>query len=113
LCSEFGFSWLPHLLWRMDQNWRQFRKEVPWIAEPPSEIVLRHVRFTSQPIEEPEKPEYLMQILEMIHAERTLVFSTDYPHWDNDFPMNTLRGIPDAMRRKIFHDNAAELFNLS
>jgi predicted TIM-barrel fold metal-dependent hydrolase len=113
LAAEFGFSWLPHFLWRMDQNWRQFRKEVPWIQSPPSEIVLDRVRFTSQPIEEPERPEYLDQILTMIHAERTLLFSTDYPHWDNDFPKQTLTRIAPALRRRIFFDNAAELFNLS
>lgn len=113
LAAEFGFSWLPHLLWRMDQNWHQFRKEVPWITRLPSEIVLDHVRFTTQPIEEPERPEYLAQILEMIHAERTLLFSTDYPHWDNDFPSHTLTRISPEMRQRIFFDNAAELFNLS
>lgn len=113
LAAEFGFSWLPHVLWRMDQNWRQFRKEVPWVTEAPSGIVLDRVRFTSQPIEEPEKPEYLAQILEMIHAERTLLFSTDYPHWDNDFPQTTLTRVAGPLRRRIFHDNAAELFRLS
>ena len=35
LAAEFGFSWLPHFLWRMDQNWHQFRKEVPWVTAPP------------------------------------------------------------------------------
>ncbi|WP_164867712.1 amidohydrolase family protein [Rhodovarius crocodyli] len=113
LAAEFGFSWLPHFLWRMDQNWHQFRKEVPWVKNLPSETVLQHVRFTSQPIEEPEKPEYLMQILDMIHAEQTLLFSTDYPHWDNDFPQHTLTRLSPEMRRRIFHDNAAELFRLS
>jgi predicted TIM-barrel fold metal-dependent hydrolase len=113
LAAEFGFSWLPHLLWRMDQNWRQFRKEVPWVKVEPSVTVLEHVRFTSQPIEEPEKPEYLHAILEMIHAERTLLFSTDYPHWDNDFPSHTLSGVSPELRRRIFFENAAELFNLN
>ncbi len=113
LAAEFGFSWLPHFLWRMDQNWHQFRKEVPWVTVPPSETVIDRVRFTSQPIEEPEKPEYLIQILEMIHADRTLLFSTDYPHWDNDFPSHTLRRISPELRRKIFYENAAELFHLS
>jgi uncharacterized protein len=112
LAAEFGFSWLPHLLWRMDQNWRQFRKEVPWVKVKPSETLLDHIRFTSQPIEEPEKPAYLDAVLEMIHADRTLIFSTDYPHWDNDFPGHTLQGIPAALRRRIFYENAAELFNL-
>lgn len=74
---------------------------------------MQHVRFTSQPIEEPEKPEYLTQILEMMHAEKTLLFSTDYPHWDNDFPMQILTRIPPPLRRRIFFENAAELFGLS
>ncbi len=113
LAAEFGFSWLPHFLWRMDQNWHQFRKEVPWVTRPPSQIVLDHVRFTSQPIEEPEKPEYLDQILRMIHADRTLLFSTDYPHWDNDFPHQTLTRIGPELRRRIFFENAAELFHLT
>jgi uncharacterized protein len=113
LAAEFGFSWLPHFLWRMDQNWHQFRKEVPWLKQRPSETVLGHVRFTSQPMEEPERPEYLHQILDMIHADRTLIFSTDYPHWDNDFPKNTLNGIAPGLRQRIFHDNAAELFHLN
>jgi predicted TIM-barrel fold metal-dependent hydrolase len=113
LAAEFGISWVPHFLWRMDQNWQQFRKEVPWVKNRPSETVLEHVRFTSQPIEEPEKPEYLLQILEMIHADKTLLFSTDYPHWDNDFPTQTLTRISPELRKRIFFDNAAELFGLS
>lgn len=113
LAAEFGFSWVPHFLWRMDQNWHQFRKEVPWVQTPPSETVLAHVRFTSQPIEEPEKPEYLDQILEMIHADQTLLFSTDYPHWDNDFPSRTLTRLSPERRQRIFYQNAADLFHLT
>ena len=78
----------------------------------PSETVLNHVRFTSQPMEEPEKPEYLTSILEMIHADRTLVFSTDYPHGTMIFPVRPA-GIPKALRQRIFFQNAAELFNLA
>lgn len=110
--AEFGYGWVPHVLWRMDQNWREFRREVPWIDREPSGYVLDRVRFTTQPAEEPEKEEYLLQILEMIHADRTLIFSTDYPHWDNDVPKSTFRSVPEPTRQRIFYDNAAELFGL-
>ena len=113
LAAEFGFSWVPHMLWRVDQNWRQFRCEVPCLEYEPSRYVLDHVRFTSQPLEEPEKDEYLIQILEMVHAERTILFSTDYPHWDTDYPQTTFQRLPQAMKQRIFYDNAAELFGLN
>jgi predicted TIM-barrel fold metal-dependent hydrolase len=111
--AEFGFGWVPHMLWRVDQNWKQFRREVPWLEKEPSKYVLDHVRFTSQPLEEPEKDEYLTQILEMVHAEQTMLFSTDYPHWDSDYPATVMHKFPVAMRQRIFHDNAAELFGLN
>lgn len=110
--AEFGYGWVPSMMWRMDQNWREFRREVPWLEREPSEYLLEHVRFTSQPAEEPEKKEHLDQILEMVHAERTMMFATDYPHWDNDSPRNTYRTMPEPMKRRVFHDNAAELYGL-
>jgi len=111
--AEFGFGWVPHVLWRFDQNWKQFRREVPWLEKEPSKYALEHVRFTSQPLEEPEKDEYLTQILTMMHAEKTMMFSTDYPHWDSDYPATVMHKFPAEMRQRIFHDNAAELFGLS
>ena len=110
--AEFGYSWAPHLMWRMDQNWREFRPEVPWIVHEPSKYVLDHVRFTTQPAEEPEREEYVLQILEMVHAERTMMFSTDYPHWDTDSPKTTFKRVPEPIKQRIFYDNAAELYGL-
>jgi len=46
-------------------------------------------------------------------ADRTLLFSTDYPHWDNGFPHQTLTRIAPDLRRRIFFENAAELFHLT
>ena len=102
-----------NLVWRMDQNWRNFRAEVPWLHKAPSEYVFEHIRMTSQPMEEPEKPEFMNYILEMIHAEKTLIFSTDYPHWDNDFPKQTFTKVSEELKQRIFYDNAAELFGLT
>jgi predicted TIM-barrel fold metal-dependent hydrolase len=46
----------------------------------------------------------------MIQADKTLVFSSDYPHWDTDIPTEIVRDIPESMRQRIFVDNALELF---
>ncbi|MQA93067.1 MAG: amidohydrolase family protein, partial [Gemmatimonas sp.] len=84
--QEMGYAWLPSWMWRMDKEWKSLRTEAPWLERPPSEYMLEHVRFTSQPIEEPPKREYHQQILEMMHGRDVLMFSTDYPHWDFDDP---------------------------
>ncbi len=109
---EGGLAWLPHLMWRMDKNWKGLRMLAPALKRLPSEYILEHMRFTTQPIEEPEKPEHLLAILEMIHAHRTVMFSSDYPHWDNDSPRHGLPKLPADLAERIFFRNALELYRL-
>ncbi len=109
---EGGIAWLPHLMWRMDKNYKALRDSTPWLKRLPSEYILDHVRLTTQPIEEPDDPVQLLQIFQMIQAERIVMFSSDYPHWDFDNPKLALAGIPREMRRRILGQNAAELYGL-
>lgn len=110
--TEGGFGWLPHLMWRMDKNWKALRSSAPWLKRPPSEYIIEHIRLTTQPIEEPEKPEYLLQVFEMMHADKVLMFSSDYPHWDNDSPMHAMPKLPEPLRERIYSGNAAELYGI-
>ena len=109
---EGGFGWLPHVMWRLDKNYKALRSQAPWLKRLPSEYIKDHCLFTSQPVEEPENPKYLLQILEMIEAERTLMFSSDYPHWDFDSPTQAFPKLPELLRRRIFGETAKELYNL-
>jgi predicted TIM-barrel fold metal-dependent hydrolase len=111
--AEGGYAWLAPFLWRLDADWRALRRQTPWVKRPPSEYVWEHVRFTSQPLEEPEPPSALLDVLAWNHADRTLVFSSDYAHWDFDSPVDAFPRLPDPLRRRIFYDNALELFGLS
>ena len=110
LFSECGFAWLPDLMWRMDSYWKGGRTEVPWVKKPPSEYIRERVRFTSQPMIEPPKREHIAAVLDMIDAERTLIFSTDFPHWDADTPADLAADLPDSIRRRVLVENAVELF---
>ncbi|MDO8208897.1 amidohydrolase family protein [Conexibacter sp. CPCC 206217] len=109
LFTEFGFSWVVTTMWRMDKEWQNFRYEVPWIKRPPSEYVLESVRFATQPMDEPAKRDDLWKLMGLNEAASMLVFSSDYPHYDNDDPITVGKHIPDAVKA-AFDDNAAALF---
>lgn len=110
---EGGIAWVPHVMWRLDKNWKGLRHEVPWVKRLPSEYVRENFRFTTQPIEEPENPEHLLQILDMMDGARTVMFASDYPHWDFDDPVQALPRLPDRLRQRIMADSAAELYGLT
>ena len=109
---EGGVSWLPAVMWRMDKNWKALRMTVPWLTEPPSVTVQRHVRLTTQPIEEPDDPRHLRQVLEMFDSGSMLMFSSDFPHWDGDTPDFAMRFIPANQRANVMSGNARALYRL-
>jgi len=109
---ESGLAWIPGLLWRMDKNYRGLRTDTPWLKRYPSEYIMDHVRFTSQPIEEPNNYQHLLQLLDMIQADKTVMFSTDYPHWDIDDPSFVLKRLPERFKQRIAGETARELYNL-
>jgi predicted TIM-barrel fold metal-dependent hydrolase len=108
---EYGFMWLLPLLWRMDKTWRALRNEVPWVKKSPIEYVHDQMRFTTQPLDEPEDPKDVDKLIGLLGFDQ-IMFSTDYPHWDNDMPGQVLRGLPMNERKKIFHENALQAFRL-
>jgi predicted TIM-barrel fold metal-dependent hydrolase len=111
---EFGFTWaLPHT-WRMNKAWRELRAEIPWVRRWPSEYVHEHIRFASQPIEEPLDRADANQLTAMIEDNFAdlLVYSSDYPHWDADEPAEVLTSLREETKRKIFSANADAVLRL-
>jgi predicted TIM-barrel fold metal-dependent hydrolase len=110
---EAGVTWLPPLLWRLDADWKALRSEVPWVKRLPSETVREHMRFTTQPLDEPNSRQELRQALALGDGlEDMLMFATDYPHWDFDRPDLVSQRLPTSWREKVMSENARALYGL-
>jgi predicted TIM-barrel fold metal-dependent hydrolase len=108
--TEYGWTWVPALMWRMDAGWRAARSSSPWVKKAPSEYVREHFRFTSQPADECPTAEWVSVILDQIAADQTMLFATDYPHWDADEPDVVFRGVDPERHERIYWQNAVETF---
>ncbi len=103
---ESGVSWLPGFLWRSRKTWRGVRSEVPWVKQPPPDLIRHHVRLTMQPFDAPaDDPAVVADIVEQIGSEEMLLFATDYPHWQFEGAQAVPPGIPPALLRRIMVDN--------
>jgi hypothetical protein len=113
LCAtEAGISWVPFLWWKLDKEYVERRRDVPFLKERPSHY-LKNFYICTQPIEEPEDLSDLVKMVELINGEDTVVFASDWPHHDFDHPMK-LDQVPfsNELRRKVLGENALRLFNI-
>ena len=109
---EAGFAWLPSLGWRLDQNWKRLKNEVPHLRHAPSEYLRQHFWVSTQPMEETEEPEHLIDIMDWIGWDK-IMFASDYPHWDFDDPFLALPpSLSKDRRDKIYSANAKALYRL-
>jgi predicted TIM-barrel fold metal-dependent hydrolase len=77
---ESGFTWLPAFMWRANKTWRGVRAEVPWVKEPPPDLIRHHLRLTLQPVDPPDDAKAFERVLDQLGSDEMLLFSTDYPH---------------------------------
>jgi len=108
---EANCSWVPWLLWRMDEGWeREGDILAPDLTEPPSAYFRRQCWVSVEPDEEPAR--YAIDFL----GNDKIVYSTDYPHGDSKYPLATEQllklDITEEDKRKILWDNCASLYRL-
>jgi predicted TIM-barrel fold metal-dependent hydrolase len=108
LLIECGVAWVAPILWRLDADFKALRKETPWVKRLPSEYFRDHIRVASQPLEQPPNQAHLHAVLEAIDAKHTLLFASDYPHWDFDEPGHL--AIPPEWHERVFDLNAREFY---
>lgn len=109
---EAGVSWVPFMMYRLDKEFIERRREVPFLQERPSAYI-RRFYYGTQPIEEPEPMRDLVTIFQLFGGEDNVMFASDWPHHDFDHPSKILQA-PFSLeaKRKIMGENAVRFFNL-
>jgi predicted TIM-barrel fold metal-dependent hydrolase len=113
LWIESGVTWIPWLMTRLDNEYRMRSSECPSLKKLPSEY-MKDMYYTTQPMEVPNDSKYLQSVFEFIDAPNTLMYASDYPHWDMDLPsvIWDLPFLDERAKRKILGGNAAKVFKL-
>ena len=86
---ESGLAWVPFLMQRLDHEYMLRPSEAPLLKKKPSDY-MRDMYYSSQPMEIQDM-DALECTFRMINAETQLLYSSDYPHWDFDLPIDDLR----------------------
>ena len=110
---EGNCSWLPWLLYRLDEQWEGFGagQEIQ-LDRLPSEYFKERCFVSVEP-----DGEHLQQVVETV-GDDNIVISSDYPHDDSSYPfaMDTFLAydkVADDTKKKILWDNCARLYNLA
>lgn len=112
LWLESGLAWIPFMMQRLDHEYLMRQSDAPLLRKLPSDY-MREMYYTSQPMEI-TNGNLMQSTFEAMDAENTLMYSSDWPHWDFDVP-GRMAGLPflsEQGKRNILGENARRVFNL-
>jgi hypothetical protein len=111
---ESGIGWVPYMMDRLDEEVeKRGAEESPYLSKLPSEYVTSGRIFFGVECGEKTIPDGVRWGL-----ENTLLYSSDYPHWDGDWP-HTVKAVrervdvSDSVKQKMLHDNVARFYKLA
>ena len=111
---EIGCGWIPYWLERMDEEWEKRGKaEAPLCKKKPSEYLTNgQIYYGCEPEEK-----MMGYIVGEIGSE-TLMYASDYPHWDMSWPESASiiwarEDLSLEAKKNILEKNALRFYNLS
>jgi predicted TIM-barrel fold metal-dependent hydrolase len=109
---EAGCGWVPFWMEHMDEEWEKRRDEAPECKERPSVYITSGRCYFGCEPEEKTLPFAAEHV-----GEDVLLYASDYPHWDSDWPntVRTLRERTDlspTLKRKVLGENALRFYGL-
>ena len=110
---ESGAGWVPYWMDRLDEEWeKRGDVEAPLCPRAPSEYVRSGRCYFGVECEELTIPDAIRHI-----GDRNLLYSSDNPHWDTDWPhsVEKLRkrdDLTEENKHRILCQNAADFYGM-
>jgi len=111
---EAGVGWVPFFIDRMHEHFEKRGDWIPngWRRDPHEYLAAGNIWVSCEP-EEPILP----GVIDVL-GDDFIMFASDYPHWDGDWPestkhLRTRDDISEDARAKIGGDNARRFYGLS
>jgi predicted TIM-barrel fold metal-dependent hydrolase len=108
---ESGIGWVPYLMDRLDEEVeKRGAEEAPYLTKLPSEYITGGRIYFGVECGEKTIPDTLRWGL-----EDTLLYASDYPHWDGDWPHTVAKvrerdDLSDVTKRKMLNENAIRFY---
>lgn len=122
IVQEAGVTWIPFIANRMNEIYYTQPEDIKltermaelgkeYLAKDPGDYVYDNFRFSTQPMALPKRNKEAM--LTLCEAERTFMYSSDWPHHTLD-PVNWVfdPAIDEEMRQAILHGTAEECYGI-
>ncbi|MGH7775174.1 MAG: amidohydrolase family protein [Candidatus Binatia bacterium] len=111
---EIGCGWIPYWMERMDEEWEKRGKvEAPLCKKKPSEYMTGgRIYYGCEPDEK------MMGYIAGEIGSETLMYASDYPHWDMSWPESAIlvfrrEDLSLEAKKNILEKNAERFYNLS
>jgi predicted TIM-barrel fold metal-dependent hydrolase len=109
---EAGCGWVPFWMQHMDEEYEKRQSEAPLLQMPPSEYIRSgRVFFGCEPEER-----LLSLAAEWVGAGQ-LLYASDYPHWDSDWPhsvaaLRERSDVREELKTAVLGENALRFYRL-
>jgi len=110
---ESGVGWVPYWMDRLDEEWeKRGDVEAPLCTRAPSEYIRSGRCYFGVECEEATIPDGIRHL-----GDRCLLYSSDNPHWDTDWPhsvekLRNREDLTEENKRRILCDNAADFYGV-
>jgi len=111
---EAGLSWFAHIMLRMDKEYNENRRDIPYYADRVSAYLKRQVWLGTHPLEAGPRAVDLLEIIRVSCGLDRVLYTSHTPFVDRDPPARVAAAFPDAAARdRVMAGNAAALFGIA